>query len=301
MRRKPLKQSEATEMDTIASGAAIGVPDDLLCEMAELLDVSTLHDVECARFFKSRHTDEAWRLHILKDITTTPQLAAKMSYHRYYIRAAKLLNKIQKVLANPNSSPDTIHTLFAQVVESGYEKYAPLFAGRINVDAEVTLGDTFDANRTFLHRAARRGNSTLVRWLLENHANVDLPGDCFFSTGELGVWGPGLGDTPLILACRHNHVSCVTALINFGADVNYQEGVYTKRETALHAAADKGHIGCVRLLLDANARVDLRNDDDKTAYEVALNYDHHDCAELIKQRMLNLHLPIPNPSSCTII
>lgn len=188
--------------------------------------------------------------------------------------------------------------MFAQVIERGYEKYAPRFIGHINVDAEVIF-DQYDKNRTFLHRAAFKGHSAIVKLLLENHANVDPRGDYYIGDGEVGMWERDGGSTPLILACCHNRVDCVAVLIEFGANVDYQ--VRCSEETALHDAARNGHIQCVQLLLNTNARVNVRDSHDELAYTRAIDYNHPDCADLIRVRMQSLGLSVPLPRKCILL
>ncbi|KAI7905699.1 uncharacterized protein BX663DRAFT_500605 [Cokeromyces recurvatus] len=63
--------------------------------------------------------------------------------------------------------------------------------------------------------------------------------------------------TPLFWAANDGHVGCVRILINAGCKVNAKD---EKGKTALYYAAWEGHMDCVQLLLDAGCEVELMNE-----------------------------------------
>ena len=104
-----------------------------------------------------------------------------------------------------------------------------------------------------LHEAAKRGNLAFLEEGLANKVSVN-----------------GLdkaGSTPLIWASHGGHLSCMTVLLKQPrCEINVQNKL---GDTALHSAAWKGHSQAVEMLLEKGARTDLKNKDNKTAYELA--------------------------------
>lgn len=62
------------------------------------------------------------------------------------------------------------------------------------------------------------------------------------------------GDTPLILASRYGHASLVSFLIDNGGIIEHRNN---DGKTALHDAAQGGHLECVNVLLQSKAQVDV--------------------------------------------
>ena len=53
-------------------------------------------------------------------------------------------------------------------------------------------------------------------------------------------------------------------------------------QTALHHAARNGHLRCLKVLLDHGAIVDVKNNEGKTAMQIALDKGEYDCAKYLK-------------------
>ena len=81
--------------------------------------------------------------------------------------------------------------------------------------------------------------------------------------------------TPLIVACEHGSTIVVEVLLTVGADVN----VEYIGETALHKAADRGHLEIIHLLIKAGCKVDVAFLNDKCTL---LNAAFHGNTELVK-------------------
>lgn len=132
-----------------------------------------------------------------------------------------------------------------------------------HVHAEVLLSAGADPNsnavaqtHTALHVAAYEGHTDVVRVLLDAGADVNSVAHDYHMT-------------PLYWASARGNAVMVTMLLQAGADVmtvnNYaKSAVYFDddegdcvEETALHAAASRGHSEVVRLLLAAGARPDV--------------------------------------------
>jgi hypothetical protein len=104
-----------------------------------------------------------------------------------------------------------------------------------------------------LHEAAKRGNINFLNECVGNRMSVN-----------------GLdkaGSTPLHWAAHGGHIECVKRLLDVH---NCEVNVLNKLgDTPLHSAAWRGHADVVELLLERGARTDLKNNDSKTALDLA--------------------------------
>jgi hypothetical protein len=103
---------------------------------------------------------------------------------------------------------------------------------------------------TPLQLAAASGHVAAIAALLAAGAHVD---------GMFCDW------TPLMVAAYNNHTAAVDALVAAGADIHrdIHDG-----NTALHCASKWGHLRTARLLLEAGARTDLRNEEGNRPIDV---------------------------------
>lgn len=100
--------------------------------------------------------------------------------------------------------------------------------------------------------ACKMGRLDVARYLLTVGADID-------STDKNG-------DTPLMWACRKNQIEVVDFLVVANAFV---DNVNELGWTALMEASFRGYNDCLSILLCKKARTDLRNNDGKTAGDVA--------------------------------
>jgi ankyrin repeat protein len=111
-----------------------------------------------------------------------------------------------------------------------------------------------DDGRTPLHVAARKGRLETTRCLLEKGAELDAQSNS--------------GATPFYEAAFYGHEKIVRHLLNM--DANVEKGYYPW--TPLSAAADKGHLEIVQMLLSSNMiRIDHEQENGTTAlYRAAI-------------------------------
>jgi len=111
------------------------------------------------------------------------------------------------------------------------------------VAEDAKLINSVDADaRTPLHWAASAGSIDLVRFLIDQQAEVDK--------------SDSLGWTPLHIAVSAGHENVVQELIGAGADVNKKND---KGLTPLHYAASKSRIDIGRLLVSRGADINARD------------------------------------------
>lgn len=90
------------------------------------------------------------------------------------------------------------------------------------------------------------------------------------------------GLTPLHTAALHDSVGCLVELLEWIEDLNIQSAPEDNCSTALHHAARNGHLRCLKVLIDAGARVDIKNKDGKTAMQIAFERGEIDCGNYLR-------------------
>ena len=120
---------------------------------------------------------------------------------------------------------------------------------------------------TVLHVAAQSGFTEVVHLILGRDKSKEL----------LEKRNTG-GRTPILIATAREHVEIVEALAAAGANVNAQGGA---GNTALHLAVEIDLPEVVELLLNADAKLDITNNDGQTPYAQALASGSEDCAALL--------------------
>jgi ankyrin repeat protein len=93
----------------------------------------------------------------------------------------------------------------------------------------------------------------------------------------------------VINAIKSNNISLVTSLIA-GGSVNVNARIDKQNSSALHLAAQLGHVEIVALLLDAGAHIDDVNDYHDTACHAAVRECRIDVVKLLVARNANLSL-----------
>jgi ankyrin repeat protein len=101
-----------------------------------------------------------------------------------------------------------------------------------------------DKKFTALGQAVCNGHEAIVRLLLDNGANVNLPIDNKHD------------GTPLMSAAEKGRLAVVKLLLVHKAEVNIQTAIGTRQVTALHQAAQNGHDQVVALLLEHGACIE---------------------------------------------
>jgi len=116
---------------------------------------------------------------------------------------------------------------------------------------------------TALHGVAGEEQNVMMKYLIENGANVNAEND--------------EGITPLHLA---TYSETVDVLTNFNANINHQAH---DGSTALHTqAAEAEGSECIEALLKRGADKTLKNQDNETAYDIAIAREEEDKIGLLR-------------------
>ena len=124
---------------------------------------------------------------------------------------------------------------------------------------------------TPLHATAQYGYTTIMELLLENGATVDIR-----NTDD--------GWTPLHNAAAGGKVKSIELLLKNGADINVKSFI---GETPLHFAASQGRKEAVVSLVTNGASLVARDDNGKTAHEIAIVNNHSGIAKYLDEKTIH--------------
>ena len=157
----------------------------------------------------------------------------------------------QETTAIPGPETDGVLHFISALLDKGASPNV-----RIKVDTEVHQGMTAawlkEAGATPLLRAALCGDLTVVRLLLDHHADPQIP-TFDHTTPLMAASGVGWADGMLREYSEDQTLQVVKLLLDLGSDVN---AVNDHGITALHGAGFKGANKTVQLLVDHGAKLD---------------------------------------------
>lgn len=113
--------------------------------------------------------------------------------------------------------------------------------------------------------------------------NVDLLVDLLQEQTELIESVDSWGRAPIHAAAITQNSKCLPLLINAGANVNAQCGPEAESKTALHIAAEYGHVQNADVLLAAGASHIERDSNGFTAFDLAEKSGHSSIVEMLKR------------------
>ncbi|XP_038110432.1 uncharacterized protein LOC6052718 [Culex quinquefasciatus] len=146
------------------------------------------------------------------------------------------------------------------------------------------LGFVFDlydsGQNTILHYAAKHGSVEMVQFLIDRSARIDVENN--------------LGETPLFLAVRNNHLAVAELLIKTGANISHKDHYSSY---ILHAAVKSGNVNLVKLILDYASNqnidkatfIDCRDYAKRTPLHVAVQRDFQDVVAFLVSSKANVN------------
>ena len=118
--------------------------------------------------------------------------------------------------------------------------------------------------------AAQYGNIDVIRFLLENGADIDDKN-----------YG---GFTPLHIAAKYGEIKAMITILSYASKEHKVELLATKDnsgKTALHIAAENGKIDVIRFLLENGAEVNAKDRSGATPLYTPIKYGHTDIVKLL--------------------
>ena len=215
-----------------------------------------------------------------------------------------LLDRSDAAFCGP---PEVYTSAFLQAAKRNHCRVVELLLQSRKVDVNST-GDWPGA--TALWQAAYGGSIDVVRILLENGAQTEIPYegdegetplyeavvqghlDVVRVLGEVGGANPNVknahGHTPLTRAVSDANVELVKVLLEIGADANLPSA---NGCCPLYRAAYEGDLRCVSLLLSQGANPNAQDEDYETPLIAAINGNHEMVVrKLIEQQNIDLDL-----------
>jgi ankyrin repeat protein len=181
---------------------------------------------------------------------------------------------------DPLPSLDIVRTLLARGADVNLALTANL-PGRSGMDSGDT---TLHAGTTPLMRAARAGDTAVIRLLLDGGADPKLATKDG-NTALMFASGVGYRDKNT-RSSERDALEAVKIFVEAGLDLHR---VNTRGETALHGAADRGADTIVQFLVDRGAELNVKNKQGFTPLDVALGK-----ASLSQ-------LPVPKPTTVSLL
>jgi ankyrin repeat protein len=132
-----------------------------------------------------------------------------------------------------------------------------------------------EPNFTPLYIAARNGHDSIVKFLLEQGADINDGGYPAPST-----WSPLCG------AAMHGHLSTVKLLLDQGANIH---AASETNHTAIQAASKAGHPDIVNLLIQRGANASACDEERWTCLQAASKYGHEDVVKLLLDNGADVH------------
>ena len=132
----------------------------------------------------------------------------------------------------------------------------------IEKDAELTM-----FGRTLLHEAAQRKMNNLATTLLQRGVPVNS-----MDSDKM---------TALHEACIVGAWNMTRMLIDRGASLDATTA--KTGQTPLHMAAEKGQLRIVGLLMEAGARIDIKDGEGRTPWRTALAFNQKACAQMLRK------------------
>ncbi len=181
---------------------------------------------------------------------------------------------------DPLPSLDIVHALLARGAQVNLALTANL-PGRSGMDSGDT---TLHAGTTPLMRAARAGDTGVIRLLLERNADPKLTTKDG-NTALMFAAGVGYRDKNT-RGIERDALEAVKMFVEAGLDLH---GANTRGETALHGAADRGADTIVQFLADRGAELNGKTKQGFTPLDVAMG------------KSSLIQLPVPKPTTVSLL
>jgi len=158
--------------------------------------------------------------------------------------------------------------LFKAVQENRIDIVKELIAKGVDINVKDEVGSTP------LHTAAFSGHFEIVKFLIENGADVNAVNDEF-------------GETPIFNAVAKGHIDIVKYLIEKGARLD----IINKKakSSVLHQAVFWGDLSLVKLFVEKGVQLELKNIDNDTALCLCMKLKRYEMAKYLIEKGANVN------------
>lgn len=198
--------------------------------------------------------------HHSKNGITALLVAAKKGH----LEIVRLLIESYGDVSSQNSSKDTP---VISAVRMGHFEVV-----RLLIRSNAPINDQNEMGQTSLTIASSRGFNEIAQFLINSGANLNHRNEFGFAS--------------LALSASKNHLYIVCLLINSGAEINDQQN--PEGLTPLMLASSLGHKEIVKVLIEAQAKVGLRNSRSWTALMLASKYNKVEIVKLLLDAKANV-------------
>ena len=277
--------------------------DDVFLNILEYLDMCSLLKVaQTNKFFANACKNELlWKKQATKIFSVNPVLKNKETYYSFCKKNYAQLKMTICALNGYDKFLDIFNLLF-ELASTGCDRLFVAVIEKYQNERNFILylkryRNINALDRDLVHAAVNSNNVTILNYLISIKTPVNRRMQRFVSTGESGTWLSNWGMNPLQVAADMGSFECLRILLANGVKDSFIAGL----KTALHNAAEKGHLNCVKLLVKEGSSLTAIDEDDKeTPYEKARNHGHTACAKFLAGKMMEKNIPIPQKSKCTI-
>eukprot|EP00792_Barthelona_sp_PAP020_P009330 TRINITY_DN3287_c0_g2_i1.p1 TRINITY_DN3287_c0_g2~~TRINITY_DN3287_c0_g2_i1.p1 ORF type:complete len:1043 (+),score=266.99 TRINITY_DN3287_c0_g2_i1:3-3131(+) len=215
-----------------------------------------------------------------------------------------LLSSRQENLNQLRRSKSTDLLMLRQICDNGKKETIEYL---INKGLDLNITDENGLSVLFL--AVIDGNLEFVKYLVENGANIELQDKNGLSPLATAVFYGDIAITRFLLSSGAKYkglnIKGGTTLLHFVARFGYLgiaklllqkydlfvNSFDDRKQTPIFIAAEAGHGGCVRMLMDYNADLFLLRDDGESCLSIAKKNGHTHIVKIIETNKTTKHFP----------
>lgn len=279
------------------------LPTEITDYIFSFLDARALIKLTSLNFFFSRlrKNDSYWKRIVIELLSTNPKLTSAESYFQFFQKKSTSLLGLKKLLLKSKPSTEEIFAQLHLAAVNGLDQYFLMLLKKYP-DCDLTNSD--GRGSTLAHAAVISNNEVILKIFIDKNLNIiaapraglmvspSISGD----DTERRWWEAGAGPAPLADAAALGAKECMELLLaQKNVDVNLTDTICGR--TALHYAAQGGHLACIKLLVEKGALLDAKDSDDYTPYNLA---KHGEGMDYLREKMTEKNIPIKEPRRCIL-
>lgn len=224
-----------------------------------------------------------WNELIKLHLTKNPKLNPEETPYQYLLRHKVFLNLTKDKILKED---------LYKMAERGMDVLFLTLYDNFVKEAKLQKLNIF--KNILLNCAAKAGNIIILQKIIDSGVSIEI-NTITFRMDEMVYLGT------LHYAVENGAYDCLNLLYGTmknvpGFNIN---DTNRDKESALHVAAKKGHMACVKFLITNGAQLDLQTPEGKNAYHLAKYYKKYDCAECLAEAMKEKGIPVKDFNTAT--